>query len=442
MSKTIYGVYQANPITSNANTDLLYIGSNASGGSGVDAAITYANFAAQFSGPSPLTTKGDLYTFSTVNTRIAVGSTNGQILQVSSGAATGLAWSTAAYPTVATSTGSFIYANGTNFVASTSLWPNTVGSNGLFLISNGTSNVYSTSTIPTSAGATVGKVLSSDGTNYVLSTATFPVASATAGKIIISDGTNWVASTPTYPTSAASTGSFIYANGTNFVASTSLWPNTVGTAGKIIRSDGTTNTYTTSTFADTYAVSTILYASGANAVSGLATANSASLVTNSTGVPVWSGTMTNGQVIIGSTGATPTAGTLTAGTGISITNAAASITVASNGAQPWVDQTTASVTMAVNTGYTSDAGASLVTFTLPATSAIGDWVEINGKGSGLWTIAQASGQQIHINASATTSGATGTLSSTGQFDNVRLRCLTANTIWTVVSQQSAGLTVV
>ncbi len=98
--------------------------------------------------------------------------------------------------------------------------------------------------------------------------------------------------------------------------------------------------------------------------------------------------------------------------------------------------------MATNTGYTSDDGASLVTFTLPTTSAIGDWIEINGKGSGLWTIAQATGQQIHINGSATTSGATGSLSSVGQFDNVRLRCLTANTIWTVVSQQSTGLTVV
>ena len=99
----------------------------------------------------------------------------------------------------------------------------------------------------------------------------------------------------------------------------------------------------------------------------------------------------------------------------------------------WVDQTTGSVTMKANTGYTSDAGASLVTFTLPTTSAIGDWIEINGKGSGLWTLAQATGQQIHMGSLATTSGASGSLSSILQFDNVRLRCLTANTIWTVVS---------
>ncbi|MCU0913029.1 MAG: hypothetical protein MUC88_00525 [Planctomycetes bacterium] len=40
---------------------------------------------------SPLTTKGDLYTFSTVNTRLAVG-TNGKLLSANSGQATGLEW--------------------------------------------------------------------------------------------------------------------------------------------------------------------------------------------------------------------------------------------------------------------------------------------------------------------------------------------------------------
>lgn len=164
------------------------------------------------------------------------------------------------------------------------------------------------------------------------------------------------------------------------------------------------------------------------------------LTTNATGVvtPI---AVTDGQLVIGSSAGAPLAGTLTAGTGITITNGHNTITVASSGANPWVDETGASVTMVANTGYTSDDGASLVTFTLPTTSAIGDWIEINGKGSGLWTIAQAAGQQIHFGALATTLGATGTLSSSAQYDNVRLRCLTANTIWTVVSSQG-NLTIV
>ncbi|CAB4186022.1 hypothetical protein UFOVP1142_5 [uncultured Caudovirales phage] len=46
-------------------------------------------------GSSPLTTKGDLYTYSTTDARLAVG-TNGQILTADSTAATGIKWASAA----------------------------------------------------------------------------------------------------------------------------------------------------------------------------------------------------------------------------------------------------------------------------------------------------------------------------------------------------------
>lgn len=143
--------------------------------------------------------------------------------------------------------------------------------------------------------------------------------------------------------------------------------------------------------------------------------------------------LTAGQVLIGTTSGDPAGATLTQGTGISITSASGAITInATATSNAWVDQTTTTVTMVTNTGYTAD-NASLVTLTLPATAAIGDFIEINGKGAGGWKIAQASGQQINFGSSATTSGATGSLASTLTSDCIRLRCTTANTTFVVVS---------
>lgn len=463
MSENIHQIFVANPITSNAATDLMYFGQSPYG-VGNDAAMTYANFSAQFSSKtltsahifvgsagnvatdvavsgdvalantgamtvskiggvaislagsfttagafaatftftgitgvtfptsgtlattsqllsSPLTTKGDIWGFTTVDARLPVGTTNGQVLQVASGAAAGLAYSTATYPTVATSTGSFIYANGTNFVASTSLWPNTVGS---------------------------------------------------AGKIILSDGTTNVYSTPLWPTTAGASGSVVISDGTNKINSTSLWPNTVGTAGKIIRSDGTTNAYTTSTFADTYAVSTLLFAGSANAVIGLATANSAQLVTGSTGVPAWSGTMTNGQMIIGSTGATPTVGTITGSGNITVTVGAGTLALSLTGPASFAYNNVSGTTQAaaVNNGYII-GNASQTTVTLPATAAQGSVIAIQGLGAGGWIMTANTGQTIKLGSSTTSSA--GSLTSTNLYDALEVVCITANTTWAVKS---------
>jgi hypothetical protein len=107
---------------------------------------------------------------------------------------------------------------------------------------------------------------------------------------------------------------------------TATYPTTAGTTGTVIRSDGTNLVNSTAVFADTYAVSTLLYASSSNAVSGLATANSAALVTNGSGVPAWQ-SLSAGQVLVGTTSGAPTATAISSGTNITVANGSGTITV-------------------------------------------------------------------------------------------------------------------
>ncbi len=168
--------------------------------------------------------------------------------------------------------------------------------------------------------------------------------------------------------------------------------------------------------------------------------------TGSASTAVWKtvvGNMTNGQLLIGSTGNSPVRATLTAGDNIIITNSAGGITIAAAGTAGfgWTEVTGTSQAMAVNTGYVANNG-SLVTLSLPTTSAFGDVVAVTGKGAGGFSITQGSGQQIHLGSSATTLGAGGSLSSTNQWDSIKLVCIVANTIWTTDGAPQGIITVV
>lgn len=214
----------------------------------------------------------------------------------------------------------------------------------------------------------------------------------------------------------------------------------LGSSGQILTSNGASALPTWQTNAASGTVNSgtanqlAYYATTGTAVSGLATANSAALVTNSSGVPAWSGTMTNGQLIIGSTSATPTAATLTQGTGITITNGAGSITVASTGVGSlvWNDVSGTTQAAAVNQGYII-SNASQTTVTLPATSAEGSTFAIAGKGAAGWILQANTGQVIHYGSSPTSSA--GSLTSTNQWDSVTIVCVTANTTFSVIASQ-------
>ena len=114
--------------------------------------------------------------------------------------------------------------------------------------------------------------------------------------------------------------------------------------------------------------------------------------------------------------------------------ATATLTVSSTGSGGvvWNEITGVSANMAISNGYIAN-NVALVTLTLPAVAALGSVIEVCGKGSGGWSIAQIAGQTIHFGASSTTTGVTGSLSSTLQYDAVRIVCITADTDFVVLS---------
>ncbi|CEG60972.1 hypothetical protein [Legionella micdadei] len=151
--------------------------------------------------------------------------------------------------------------------------------------------------------------------------------------------------------------------------------------------------------------------------------------------------LTNGELWVGNTGNPPSRTTLTAGSNISISNGAGSITISATGLAgfSWTTVTGTSQAMLSNNGYIAN-NAGLVTLTLPATSAVGDEIDIIGKGAGGWKVQCGVGQTIVVGSSTTTSG--GSVASTNAKDSFYMICTTANTEWTVASApQSSGLTI-
>lgn len=333
------------------------------------------------------------------------------------------------------------------------------GANSASLVTNG-SGVPSWQTLSagqilvgTTSGAPAATAISS-GTNILVANGSGSISVGITGTIGVTNGGTGIATATAYSLIAAGTtstgawqsvgtgtsGQLLQSGGAAALPSwtTATFPTTAGSAGTILRSNGTNWINSTATFADTYGASTLLYSNGVNTVTGLATANSAVLVTNSSGVPSLSSTMTNGQLIIGSTGATPTAATLIPGAGVSITNGAASITIAATGGGiAWTTTAGTTQAIAVNNGYVS-SNAAQSTFTLPGTAAVGDVAAVEGLGAGGWILAANTGQTIKIGVTTTSSG--GTLTSAAASDNVYVTCIVANTTWRVRSTNSTGLT--
>lgn len=101
----------------------------------------------------------------------------------------------------------------------------------------------------------------------------------------------------------------------------------------------------------------------------------------------------------------------------------------------------ASQTLVVANGYFCTTGAAL-SLALPATSAVGDTIDVVLDGSTSWTITQPNAAtRIRIGTSQTTLGVGGSLASTATGDSISLVCETANARWVVISSMG-NITVV
>jgi len=100
-----------------------------------------------------------------------------------------------------------------------------------------------------------------------------------------------------------------------------------------------------------------------------------------------------------------------------------------SGGLTWTDVTGATQTLVAENGYITDRGAG-VTYTLPASGAIGDEIKIVGK-LGIAVITPNANQQILIGSTSGLAGVTGTATATNLGDCIELICITsgASTVW-------------
>lgn len=269
----------------------------------------------------------------------------------SNGLASDPGFSTATYP-LTTTINQILYSSAANTVvglATANRAVLTTGATGIpvltALATDGQLIIGSTAGVPAAATLTAGTGISiTNGSNSI----TVAVNGAVVGQTITGDtggalsptAGNWnllgsgsittsgAGSTLTTQLTGLTNHAVLVGAGTTTITKIAATANT----GAVLQNNsGADPSYSTATYPSTTTVSQILYSSATNVVSGLATANRAVVTTNSTGVPVVTALATDGQLIIGSTAGAPAAATITAGTGITVTNASNSITIAASG---------------------------------------------------------------------------------------------------------------
>jgi hypothetical protein len=468
-SENIHQVYIANPITTNASTDLMYFGQSPYG-IGNDAAMTFANFSAQFSsiialtpvGSSPnadgATISGSTFTLQPANatmpglvsatTQTFAGAKTFQLGLTANSGPINLGTDSGT-DTIDIGTGGSgrLIALGNNL--GTTEITQTVGTGGWLVDGSGGAN-FSIGPSITTGAITIGGTgqsgtltLGSSNTANIVNiangtgpTTTNIAANSLAGSVNI--GTNATTATINIG-GAAQTGTITLGStsGTNTVliasgAGTGLVDIATGATNPKTVNIATGNVSNTVDIGSLTGTSSLTLNAGSGGINVPSLTAESVVVTNSNN-QLSTATLTNGQLVIGSTGLQPVVSTITAGANISVTNGAGSITIAATGSAGfvWNNVATATQALANNNGYITNDGATLVTYTLPATAAQGTIIEVAGFSAGGWTIAQNASQEIFFGNQHTTIGTGGSLSSTNQYDQIKLLCVVANTSWVV-----------
>jgi hypothetical protein len=94
-----------------------------------------------------------------------------------------------------------------------------------------------------------------------------------------------------------------------------------------------------------------------------------------------------------------------------------------------------------NTKYITSNNAMAVVLTLPVTCPLGDVIEVIGKGSAGWQIAQNAGQIIYGGAALTTVGVAGSLASGEAKNTVYIVCTKADIEFTILASYDKSLLV-
>lgn len=325
---------------------------------------------------SPLTTKGDIFTYSTADARLPVG-TDGQVLSAASSQTTGLQWITPVDGTV-TSVG-ISGANGIGVSGSP------ITSSGTISLSLGTltGTTWNGNVIGASYGGAgnISGILKANGSGVVSEAVSdtdyqAPISLTTTGTSGAATFSSNVLNIPQYANTTYSAGTGLTLSGTTFSLTSPVTVSLGGTGKTSLTAYGLLAAGTSSTGA-------------LQQVSGTGTAGQVLTSKGSSALPVWQNP-SNFSVI------------------------------------------TTSQTGAVNNGYICNS-SSLITVTLPSTAAVGSIIEVAYLGTGGWKIAQAASVSIQFGNKTTTSGTGGSIASSAAGDAIRLLCTTANTGWMVLS---------